>query len=118
MSLAVQTVDHILGDAELRNLLLAVVTVGHVAVILFVIVAGLTQADSANMQPFAPFGVRGIFDGATAAFFAYIGADALANTAEEVLCFSTAYYTCGRCSSICKVPELFTLEGGMIQGAE
>ncbi len=65
-------------------MLCAVVTVGHVAVILFVIVAGLTQAKAANMQPFAPFGVRGIFDGATAAFFAYIGADALANTAEEV----------------------------------
>ena len=62
----------------------AVVTIGHVAVILFVIIAGLTQAKSENMQPFAPFGVRGIFDGATAAFFAYIGADALANTAEEV----------------------------------
>jgi APA family basic amino acid/polyamine antiporter len=61
----------------------AVVTIGHVAVILFVIIAGLTQAKSANMRPFAPFGARGIFDGATAAFFAYIGADALANTAEE-----------------------------------
>lgn len=64
-------------------LLSAVVTVGHVIVILFVIVAGLTQAKTKNMQPFAPFGTRGIFDGATAAFFAYIGADALANTAEE-----------------------------------
>ena len=60
------------------------VTVLHVAVILFVIAAGLTQAQPANMQPFAPFGLRGIFDGATTAFFAYIGADALANTAEEV----------------------------------
>jgi hypothetical protein len=54
-----------------------------VAVILFVIAAGLTQAHTSYMRPFAPFGVRGIFDGATTAFFAYIGADALANTAEE-----------------------------------
>ncbi|EIE24778.1 amino acid transporter [Coccomyxa subellipsoidea C-169] len=74
----------ILGTHE-SSLFNLVVTVAHVAVIVFVIVVGLTQAKAANMQPFAPFGVRGIFDGATAAFFAYIGADALANTAEEVV---------------------------------
>lgn len=62
----------------------AVVTVIHVLGILFVIVAGMTQAQPSNMQPFAPFGIRGVFDGATTAFFAFIGADALANTAEEV----------------------------------
>ena len=62
----------------------AVVTVLHVTVILFVIAAGLTQARPEYMQPFAPFGVAGIFNGATTAFFSYIGADALANTAEEV----------------------------------
>ena len=48
------------------------------------IVAGMTQANPAYAQPFSPFGARGIFDGATTAFFAFIGADALANTAEEV----------------------------------
>ena len=48
------------------------------------IVAGMTQANPAYAHPFAPFGARGIFDGATTAFFAFIGADALANTAEEV----------------------------------
>ncbi|CAL8464071.1 g3606 [Coccomyxa elongata] len=74
----------ILGTHE-TSLFNLVVTVGHVIVILFVIVAGLTQAKTQNLQPFAPFGARGIFDGATAAFFAYIGADALANTAEEVV---------------------------------
>ena len=46
-----------------RSRCCAVVTVLHVAVIFFVIVAGLTQADPANLQPFAPFGLRGIFDG-------------------------------------------------------
>lgn len=56
----------------------------HVLGILFVIVAGMTQANPAYAHPFAPFGARGIFDGATTAFFAFIGADALANTAEEV----------------------------------
>lgn len=48
------------------------------------IVAGMTQANTSYAHPFAPFGLRGIFDGATTAFFAFIGADALANTAEEV----------------------------------
>ncbi len=75
--------------------LAAVVTVGHVVVIIFVIIAGLTQAHSSYMQPFAPFGARGIFDGATTAFFAYIGADALANTAEEVYrSFCNAFPLC------------------------
>jgi len=56
----------------------------HVLGIIFVIVAGMTQANTSYAHPFAPFGLRGIFDGATTAFFAFIGADALANTAEEV----------------------------------
>lgn len=66
------------------HLCFAVVTVIHVLGIFFVIVAGMTQANTAYAHPFAPFGARGIFDGATTAFFAFIGADALANTAEEV----------------------------------
>lgn len=36
------------------------------------------------MTPFTPFGARGIFDGSTVAYFSYVGADALANAAEEV----------------------------------
>lgn len=44
----------------------AVVTILHLAVVLFIIVAGLMKANTANMTPFLlpDVGARGIFDGA------------------------------------------------------
>lgn len=43
----------------------AVVTVLHLAVVLFIIIAGLCKASASNMQPFLlDSGARGIFDGA------------------------------------------------------
>ena len=33
---------------------------------------------------FAPFGARGVFNGASLLFFSYVGFDAIATTAEEV----------------------------------
>ncbi len=45
--------------------LCAVVTVIHLLVVLFIIIAGLTKASASNMQPFLlDSGPRGIFDGA------------------------------------------------------
>lgn len=78
-------------------------------IVLFVIIAGLTFVSSANWSPFIPeavpaespsgltqpllqflsgieptaFGVGGIFAGAALVFFAYIGFDVVATTAEE-----------------------------------
>jgi amino acid transporter len=40
-----------------------------------VVVAGLPHAAAANFTPFAPFGMRGIFSGASVVFFAFIGFD-------------------------------------------
>lgn len=40
------------------------VTVIHLAVVLFIIIAGLTKANASNMQPFLLEGPRGIFNGA------------------------------------------------------
>ena len=54
-----------------------------VVVLLLVIVAGATQIDTGNWSPFTPFGVSGIIGGASLVFFAYIGFDIVATTAEE-----------------------------------
>lgn len=60
-----------------------VLSIVHIAVIVFIIVAGLTKADAANMRDFMPFGVRGIFSASAVLFFAYIGFDAVSTMAEE-----------------------------------
>lgn len=66
--------------------ILAVITVVHLAVVVFIVIAGLSQANGSNMTQggFAPFGARGIWNGAALVFFSYIGFDAVATTAEEV----------------------------------
>ncbi|XP_043689917.1 cationic amino acid transporter 1-like [Telopea speciosissima] len=55
----------------------------HVIIILFIIIAGLTKADTKNYTPFAPFGVRGVFKSSAVLFFAYVGFDAVCTLAEE-----------------------------------
>ncbi len=62
----------------------AVVTMVHVAVLAFIIAAGLVKARPANLAPFAPHGARGIFSGAAYVYFTYTGFDAVATSAEEV----------------------------------
>ena len=52
-------------------------------VILLVIAVGAFYIDTANWQPFAPNGMKGILKGVSAVFFAYIGFDAISTTAEE-----------------------------------
>jgi APA family basic amino acid/polyamine antiporter len=54
------------------------------AVVLFVIFAGIPWVKPANWHPFFPYGVGGIFQGAALIFFAYIGFDAVSTAAEEV----------------------------------
>jgi basic amino acid/polyamine antiporter, APA family len=54
-----------------------------IAVLLTVIVVGGTQVDTGNWSPFAPFGFGGIEAAAAVVFFAYIGFDIVATTAEE-----------------------------------
>ncbi|PNH00966.1 Cationic amino acid transporter 1 [Tetrabaena socialis] len=56
---------------------------------IFIIIAGFTQADSANFKPFLPNDQpdqwKQIFNGASIAFFSFIGFDAVATAAEEVV---------------------------------
>eukprot|EP00775_Hariotina_reticulata_P001934 gene1934-2264_t len=56
----------------------------HIVLVLFIIIAGFVGSKTANAQPFLPYGIRGVFDGAAIVFFSYIGFDAVANSAEEV----------------------------------
>ena len=62
------------------NIVMVVITL---AAILTVIVVGATQVDPANWTPYFPFGFEGIASGAALIFFAYIGFDVVATTAEE-----------------------------------
>ncbi|XP_010519076.1 PREDICTED: cationic amino acid transporter 1-like [Tarenaya hassleriana] len=62
-----------------------VATILHIAVVLFILVAGLTKADLHNFtENFAPFGVKGILQASAILFFAYIGFDGVATLGEEV----------------------------------
>jgi amino acid transporter len=53
------------------------------AVIFLVIIVGAFYINTDNWTPFAPNGFTGVMSGVAAVFFAYIGFDALATTAEE-----------------------------------
>lgn len=60
-----------------------IITILHIGVVVLIIIVGFTAAETSNFTPFAPFGWRGIFTGASVVFFSYIGFDAVATTAEE-----------------------------------
>ena len=54
-----------------------------IAVLLIVLAVGVTEVDTANWDPYFPFGFSGVAGGAALVFFAYIGFDIVATTAEE-----------------------------------
>ncbi|GGO45697.1 amino acid transporter [Streptomyces daqingensis] len=54
-----------------------------VLVVLLVVVVGFFYVDTANYEPFFPFGVSGAFTGAATVFFAVFGYDAMSTAAEE-----------------------------------
>ena len=60
-----------------------VMVIIKIAVISLFVIAGMFFVQPDNWTPFAPHGFKGIFNGAFTIFFAYIGFDALATTAEE-----------------------------------
>lgn len=62
------------------NIVLVTVTL---IVLGLVIGIGATQVETANWDPFLPFGAGGIVGGAALVFFAFIGFDVVATTAEE-----------------------------------
>lgn len=67
-------------SARLNNVLVFI----KITVIVLFIVLVVQHVDISNYSPFLPFGWEGIFSGAAIVFFAYLGFDAIANSAEEV----------------------------------
>lgn len=70
------------GTSESKTINNVLVLIKLSIIFLFVIV-GLFYIKPANWHPFLPFGVKGIFTGASTVFFAFLGFDALATSAEE-----------------------------------
>uniref|UniRef100_A0A7N0VHZ3 Cationic amino acid transporter C-terminal domain-containing protein n=1 Tax=Kalanchoe fedtschenkoi TaxID=63787 RepID=A0A7N0VHZ3_KALFE len=62
----------------------SIASIIHVGVMIFIFIAGMTQADSANYTPFLPYEFRGVLKASAVLFFAYIGFDGVATLAEEV----------------------------------
>ncbi len=60
------------------------VSIKLLVITLVVVVTGLAFRHE-NWVPFAPFGFSGVVEGASLIFFAYVGFDAVATTAEEVI---------------------------------
>lgn len=54
-----------------------------IVIVIVVIIAGAFKVDVDNWSPFVPNGFKEVLTGATVVFFAYVGFDAVANSAEE-----------------------------------
>ncbi|KAJ4950122.1 hypothetical protein NE237_026954 [Protea cynaroides] len=80
--LAVLTIILCLGVQE-SSALNSIMTMTKVVIVIFVIVVGSFEIDVLNWSPFAPNGFKAVVTGATVVFFAYVGFDAVANSAEE-----------------------------------
>lgn len=70
------------GTQESSKLNRILVLIKLAAVFIFLLLAG-PHVDTANWSPYMPFGAQGIAAGAAIVFFAYIGFDAVATSAEE-----------------------------------
>ncbi|KAF4360546.1 hypothetical protein F8388_000845 [Cannabis sativa] len=68
------------GESSAVN---SVMTALKIVIVLIVVCVGSFEVDTSNWSPFAPNGVKEILTGATVVFFAYVGFDAVANSAEE-----------------------------------
>ncbi|XP_003630015.2 cationic amino acid transporter 1 [Medicago truncatula] len=60
-----------------------IATLLHMAVIIFIVIAGLIKAKPENFNDFTPFGLHGMVNASAVLFFAYVGFDAVSTMAEE-----------------------------------
>ena len=70
------------GTKESTKLNRILVIIKLVTVFIFLFLAG-PKVNTANWEPFMPFGFAGVAGGAAIVFFAYLGFDAVATSAEE-----------------------------------
>lgn len=61
----------------------AIMVAIKIAVLIMFVVIGVQGFDSANLQPFAPFGAAGVTTAAGVIFFSFIGLDGVAAAGEE-----------------------------------
>ena len=62
----------------------AVITTTNIVVIVYVLCAGMPFGHVSNLEPFAPFGMHGIFAASSIVFFSFVGFDGVITAAEEV----------------------------------
>jgi APA family basic amino acid/polyamine antiporter len=70
-------------DVKIAATVVKALVVLTVLVLVLVVVVGAPHVVANNWTPFAPFGMEGIVAGAALAFFAYLGFDIVATSAEE-----------------------------------
>ncbi|GAW64179.1 amino acid permease [Ligilactobacillus acidipiscis DSM 15836] len=65
---------------KVNNLMVVI----KIAIIILFLIVGAFYIKPANWSPFAPFGAKGVFSGASLVFFAYLGFDCVSAAAAEV----------------------------------
>lgn len=70
-------------DVKLTATVVKILVAVTITALIVVIAIGAPHVGTANWTPFMPFGVNGIAAGAALAFFAYLGFDIVATSAEE-----------------------------------
>lgn len=67
-------------SVHINNLIVLI----KIAIIIIFLLVGMFYIKPANWHPFLPFGINGVFTGASLVFFAYLGFDAVSASAAEV----------------------------------
>lgn len=65
---------------KINNLMVVI----KIAIIILFLLVGIFYIKPTNWTPFAPFGTKGVFTGASLVFFAYLGFDSVSAAAAEV----------------------------------